>query len=87
MRKDIKFDIAIPYVATDSFFVVCTLKLALKECLTFYLSVFAGISLVNAFKRRKMDYSEYRKGNLSTLFQLYKTQFRWKTRPYLNLST
>ena len=49
MRKNMKFDIAINYVCYWLFFVVSTLKQALTECQTFDLSVYAAISLANAF--------------------------------------
>ena len=39
--------------ATGSFFVVSTLKQALKECKTFDFSVFAGISSAVAFKKKE----------------------------------
>ena len=51
-----KLDIAINYVCYWLLFIVSTLKQALKECKTFDFSVFAAISLVVAFKRRKVDY-------------------------------
>ena len=50
-----KLDIAINYVCSWLFFVVSTLKQALKECKTFDFSVLAAISLAVAFKRRKVD--------------------------------
>ena len=51
-----KFGIDINFVCYWLFFVVSTLKQALKECKSFDFSVFAAISLAGAFKRRKMDY-------------------------------
>ena len=59
-----KLDIASSYVCyffcflifVVVFFSVHTLKQALTECKTFDFSVFAGIPLAIAFKRKTLDY-------------------------------
>ena len=51
MTKNIKLDIAINYVC---YWLVCVASI-LKEYKTFDFSVFVGISLAIAFKRRILD--------------------------------